>query len=479
MRKSVLLGALGGMLALTGLLVFLSGCGGAGGPINVPPTPGGPSTSAEFLALLPAAQKGAAYIGTADCVVCHTDPASKAPQIDLAAFHATKHSGVSVGCEQCHGPGAAHKASPSKDTILTFPLITKSVVCAQCHGPMANQVAESAHGERVEDVFLSTPSNTCIRCHSAPANTQLIGHELAKGTSAADIDKAILALTVDQLNALKAATSESASCATCHDAHKTTTNLTWKDGKQAQLRFPESNSNTAALPAAGLPGVYTTFNQVCGRCHNGRSVDGSDLGMASTARPNMHDSPQYQMLMGFGAVEIGGGPPVRNTAHASAPGQCTHCHMPNANHSMVVNFETSCAPCHTAGDAAARYALRGAIEAQLVTLRTRMQNWALSNLGDLDFWDYTSLIPAPKVAPSQTKVPMAVRRARHNYYFIVRDLSNGIHNSTYTRYALQVANTNLDSIGAKSVKINLTPDQIKAVLKSDRMKMHQIGSAAE
>jgi hypothetical protein len=145
--------------------------------------------------------------------------------------------------------------------------------------------------------------------------------------------------------------------------------------------------------------------------------------------------------------------------------------MPQGRHSFTTSFDTSCQPCHTPGDADARSAIRGAIELQLFSLRTRMENWARGRFGDPDMWDYTSLISAKqKTAPPQAQVPIEIKRARHNYYFILRDQSLGIHNSAYTRHLLNIANQNLDTLGvgrAAPLPPGRSPDYVRRVLQED------------
>jgi hypothetical protein len=145
--------------------------------------------------------------------------------------------------------------------------------------------------------------------------------------------------------------------------------------------------------------------------------------------------------------------------------------MPNAKHTMVVNFDRSCAPCHSPGDAAARYAIRGAIEGQLVVLLTRLQNWSRATFGDPDLWTYTSYVPTGKTAPNQSLIPKEVKRARHNYYFVLYDKSYGVHNSSYTRYLLDLANANLSAIGAtKAAPLTMSKQQVRATLAAELKK---------
>jgi hypothetical protein len=162
----------------------------------------------------------------------------------------------------------------------------------------------------------------------------------------------------------------------------------------------------------------------------------------------MHDSNQFNMLMGVGGVE-GSGPIQRTTSHATVPGQCSHCHMPGSSHTFTVQYDKSCQPCHTAADAAARVAaVKGEIVNGMYALLSRMQSWSQTTFGDRDLWDYTSNIAAEgKTPPNQTLVPIQIKRARHNYFFLIRDNCFGPHNSAYSRLLLQVANDNLDVLG--------------------------------
>jgi hypothetical protein len=128
--------------------------------------------------------------------------------------------------------------------------------------------------------------------------------------------------------------------------------------------------------------------------------------------------------------------------------------MPNERHTFTVSLDVSCAPCHTADDAAAREAsLKSEILNGLLALKSRLQSWAKTTYGDVDLWDFSANIPNyddangnPKVAPDQKAVPIELKRARQQYYFIAEDKSFGVHNSVYTRYMLDIANQNLDSL---------------------------------
>ncbi len=470
-------------LVLVAAVFALEGCGGGGGPLIQPPGTGTPSPSSRFVELLPAAQKDATYVGSDQCARCHGASNRQADAEPVAvAWAKTKHAQVNVGCEQCHGPGSKHAAAPSKENILTYPNAASSVVCAQCHGTIAAQYEQSGHAGAVETVIEEAENNpnfygkTCFRCHSAPFRAQMVDSKLTYGQSRDAIDAGIQAMSAEAIVEIAHATHESASCVSCHDPHRQTGNLTWQ-GKEVQLRRAELNTDTTDV-APGTPvKQHTTFNQICASCHNGRGGNPSDTALnTGTARPNFHESNQYNMLMGITGVEEQPGPLVRNTAHATAPGQCSHCHLPNARHTFTVSYDTGCSPCHTTADAAARtQATKSQIEQGLLALRSRLRAWSQQTFGDADLWDYTTLIPAGKTAPPQAQVPIEVKRARHNYWFILRDASFGVHNAAYARYLLEIANANLDrlGVGADSRAANLSPATRRAILEADLQRLKE------
>ncbi|MEJ5251892.1 MAG: hypothetical protein HPY54_08980 [Chthonomonadetes bacterium] len=483
MHKKRTLWLAGLSLALAVAVIALEGCGGGGGPLTPPPG-GTPSPSSRFTELLPAAQKDASYVGSEQCATCHGAGSRQTSVEPVAvAWAKTKHASVNVGCEQCHGPGSKHVQAPSKENILTFPNVASSVVCAQCHGTIGADYEQSGHAGAVEEVIEEAETNpnvygkTCFRCHSAPFRAQMVDNKLSYGQSRDSIDAGIQAMSADAIVEIAHATHESASCVSCHDPHRQTGNLTWK-GKEVQLRRAVLNTDTTDIAPGAPAKQHTTANQICGSCHNGRGGNPSDTALnTGTVRVNFHYSNQYNMLLGITGVEGPSGPVVRNTAHATAPGQCSHCHVANARHTFTVSYDTGCTPCHTAADAAARaQATKSQIEQALLALRSRLQAWSQQTFGDPDLWDYTSYIQAlGKTAPPQSQVPIEVKRARHNYRFVLNDKSMGIHNAAYARYLIEVANQNLDNlgVGGNSRAANLSPAQRRAILESDLQRQRK------
>lgn len=448
------------------------------------------------------------------------------PQIDLAGWQGTQHFKIGVGCEQCHGPGSKHVAAPGPDTILsvlspqpsvsatTIQSVTNPIVCGQCHADIIGDYESSKHAELVLEPPGLGPgqngSKTCMRCHDGQFRADLIDNTIDNGSGGpaynriATIETNIAALTTsspfalttpsDMANYANAAVN-TASCADCHDPMRATGVKLNDKGRDLQLLRSSFNDSAANYPGGvtyptNTTGYLTTFNQSCGVCHAGGTstgADGRDAKLkSSTSRQSFHENPQYPMLIGAANAgseyitsngnPLNQPPAQRNTAHAEGTGgtwdQCVHCHMPNGGHTWTVKLNISCLPCHSADDAQARLAIQGLIQNGLAALRTRMSNWASANLGDPDFWEYTSHISdLGKTPPSSTvenSIPIEIKRARHNYYFILRDASWGVHNRVYTQYLLNIANMNLDTLGiARAPSAQMSRAQVMSILSHD------------
>jgi hypothetical protein len=131
-----------------------------------------------------------------------------------------------------------------------------------------------------------------------------------------------------------------------------------------------------------------------------------------------------------------------------------------------------------------------------------MESWAMSTFtpatpgytpAEMDqrlfpyLWDYSANITeaadelgidtsdATKMPPTthQNAIPIEVRRARHNYYFIIRDSSICPHNPPYSRYLIIWSNENMDDVaprpaGGRSSKFGF--NYMQRVLQADKAR---------
>jgi hypothetical protein len=384
-----------------------------------------------------------------------------------------------------------HALNPQTTNILTYPSITSDVVCAQCHTAQDSDWSSSPHGTFVADP-VDSGSSTCERCHSANFHDQYIDSPLSQGVSPATINTNITALTSTVLDTYETSTTATATCANCHDPHQTTSNLpTYGALAGTQLNLRDATANTSwnddGVTAASLTTnadsigptqsatYYTTYDQLCGRCHNARGANPADSALrSSTSRPPFHEGPEMDMLLGITGVTQGvvgsSTPPASSQgSHYLASDQCIHCHMPNGSHTFTINLDVSCVPCHSTNDAAAQLqAVQTEVLNDLVGLQSRLNSWAETTYGaaNSDSWDYTSNIPTGETVPTESTVPLAIQEARYNYYFVVLDRSNGVHNAPYAEYLLTYANEDLDSLGvpAASPRAQMSIAQMKAII---------------
>jgi len=123
---------------------------------------GAPGTSA-----LAGAEGEGKYVGSKVCAVCHSDPH---PGIERSPHASLVSKGKKFGCEECHGPGAAHVGGGGSKELIRNPAnlskSRQSEFCMQCHS-------------RDEDLYLWQRSVhglgglTCSTCHEplkAPEN---------------------------------------------------------------------------------------------------------------------------------------------------------------------------------------------------------------------------------------------------------------------------------------------------------------------
>jgi len=366
-----------------------------------------------------------------------------------------------VGCENCHGPGAAHVYG---DHNVVQPAATIAAqVCGGCHdGPMNPTYTEwtnSAHSVVVPDVasgFNDTTSGqsrmmSCGPCHSGAVRDAMLQNYAYTQLGYITASNAITLPTGADAR-LYAQT-----CAVCHDPHQT-------NAAPAQLRSPLASTNyysysTALAGATNQFGQFINLNfnsqyntniQVCAQCHNLRGALWTD-----TSRPP-HNSPQYNILLGDAGILGTNMAPYQPSTHARFfTNQCVDCHMQtspyqsasapaNTGHAFTVTSFTVCEQCH--GPDASNlvdFAMSEFLPAQTSRVTAALDQWAATKApaalyakyGNLA-WEYStpgtlSSGTAGPTTSEQALIPDNIKKARFDVYLANNDAASGIHNPQF------------------------------------------------
>ena len=232
------------------------------------------------------ATSAAAYVGSSSCKLCHS--------AHYDAWHETRHARASFGCEACHGPGSAHVAAPSADTIITD---RSSELCGRCHSRNNGTVIEAHSGcfkadqqynqWRASPHWSVTPCTTCHDPHYSLATRQ--ASAIKKSCTACHPGIKIF-FGMQQVG-----------CERCHmphaDARTTVSGVgPYRTGDRATHIWrikPEAtreelfsfNGTRAQFDSRG---AYITVDVSCLGCHNGKDARLYDVESVKQTAPLVH-----------------------------------------------------------------------------------------------------------------------------------------------------------------------------------------------
>jgi len=283
-----------------------------------------------------------------------------------------------------------------------------TVSCLACHSgtKMDQKKAEFAMSEHsVGAVAVASEGGnpSCARCHSSQGFIEYATLGSVAGTI----------------------TNPSAwECATCHGIHQTFESTDYA----LRLSAAPVTSNISATYKFD----FKNNSNLCVNCHQARTAEPNiakpGATFAVSVRIGPHHGPQGNIVAGVGFAEIAGSvayPAPGSSKHYTQ--SCTGCHMSTftkgqGGHSLIPSL-AACNTCHSATDK--NYDHNGVqteIAADLVKLRDVLvaKGVIIHNADDT----YT-----PKVAT----VPMVHAQAAYNYYGLMDDRSEGVHNPVYVR----------------------------------------------
>ncbi len=415
------------------------------------------------------------------CVACHTVGFGQTSGFTTPTD--TPHL-ENVGCENCHGPGGAHKYG---DHDVVRPAVTIAAeVCGSCHDgyhhPTFDEWTNTLHAMVNPDVasgISDTASGqsramTCGPCHSGAVRLAMLDNweDMMNGTTNY--------LNLPSGNDAKA---YAITCVVCHDPHS--------NEIDRQLRNPTFSTNfftfftgsiTTNVVTTNFAGTITTntynlntpfagqYNpniQLCGQCHNSRGAT-----WQGTSRPP-HHSPQYTLLSGAVQTNYLNGTLSQPATHGLNTNGCTQCHMyaetpetlSETNPAYTGHrFEVSLGGCTVAGCHSDTNQALGFLQftqqdttnriSELVGLlnqwgTTKAPDVLRTNYGAMS-WEFTTpgTLSAGTAGPTsarQSQIPDTIKQARFNLYIVFHDQSLGVHNGAYARFLLNDAKTKVQT----------------------------------
>lgn len=421
-------------ILILALYVFfsLNGCRGKTGPAG----PQGPPGTVDTVAT---------YLGndTANCAHCHDnlvlswmttghsisyDTASHYPgysencnQCHSTGWNTAINNGGydenhspslrDVQCEACHGPMGPNPAvhAPQYQTALN------GDVCNNCHGTTHAEWAASLHGSIMDTLGGVAPfiaewgSSSCNYCHTAE------GYLYKWDPTYANMPPNFSTGIANMIT-----------CGVCHDPHAKHDTLNLRAMVPIQFVYP-----------AGYTVSNWGMGLMCGNCHRDRRDSTQIVSMLNNGSTHFgpHESPQSNMLRGYGAWSIPGQTYTHPNTHDGVQQACVHCHVPigtqqphpdSTGHTFLP--KTFTCTCHNVTpdfDYVGPLGGKQAVADLMDTLETIIVQGNPNLGGSID----SVGVPGKGTVKDRT--------AAWAFFFVERDGSEGVHNIAYAKEILQ------------------------------------------
>jgi len=317
-------------------------------------------------------------------------------------------------------PGAAGPEGAAGPPGPAAEVSAADLSCTECHNDTTLIVSKEAqfrensvHG--TGEAFIRGEGTACAGCH---------GTEGAKARINAGLpphDPSVVGIVnVSPFD-----------CRTCHNIHTTYTRADFSLTGGEQPVFMEMTGGTFDGGQGNL----------CANCHQVRNAAPTATGgnvEVTSSRFGPHYGIPAPMLLGEGGLGVTGSP---SPHYAVVENTCVTCHMGDErNHTYLPDVER-CQACHTDAEDFDIDGVQTEVAAMLEELHTLFVDGKLLN-PDTDLWgiyDPATGTWSNPSADAPLTVTEAVANAMWNYKFVVYDLSEGVHNSAYTKALLEAS----------------------------------------
>ena len=249
-------------------------------------------------------------------------------------------------------------------------------------------------------------------------------------------------------------------CRTCHKIHNSYTPADWALRDVTPVH-PYIDTTTTIDLTVTLAGGSDGTSNLCGKCHQARKTSpwitnpkGTDSLSVASNRWGPHHGPQFLMLAGKGAFEMGSS--AFGSTNHKGNATCRNCHMGVAQGNMVGGHTWAmtstatgdntavCKPCHTAIGSTFDYnGVQTEIATKFNTLKTLLGNKGIIDTVSTSA-NYLLLKGVTAAHPKKfTQIQLSVI---WNWNLVLADRSEGIHNHAYIRDMLDAGIAYMNSL---------------------------------